>query len=66
MVAVEVHVLVMGRPDLRQHLVVDLATVAAQRGDAEVVIFGRPAHDGVGGQGQAPHLLGIVLDSQPG
>jgi len=41
--AVEVHVFVMGRPDVRQDLVVDVAAGPAQGGHAEAVILRRPA-----------------------
>src|SRR6266566_5951104 len=59
--AVEVDVLVVGRPDVGQDGVVDVAAGAAQRGDGQAVVLGGPGHHRVGREGQAPHLLGLLL-----
>jgi hypothetical protein len=63
--AVEVHVLVVGGPDVRQHFVVDLAAFSAKGTDGQAVVLRRPTHDGVGGQGQAPHLLRLLFVVAP-
>jgi hypothetical protein len=59
--AVEVNVLVVGRPDVGQDRVVDVAPGAARRGDGQPVVFRGPGHDRVGRDGQAPQLLGLLL-----
>jgi hypothetical protein len=41
--------------------VVDVAAGAAQRGDRQAVVLGGPGHGGVGREGQAPHLPGLLL-----
>lgn len=63
--AVQVHVLVVDRPDVRQGLVTDVAAVAAQGSHAETVVLRGPAHDCVGGQRETPHLLGLLLVVTP-
>lgn len=59
--AVEVDVLVVGRPDMCEYLVVDVSASPPEGDDDEAVVFGGPGDDGVGGQGQAPHLFGLLL-----
>jgi len=46
---------------VREDLVVDAPAGAAQGGDGEAVVLGGPNDDRVGGEGQAPHLLGLLL-----
>jgi hypothetical protein len=48
-----------------EQLVVDVAAGAAQGGHTEAVVLDRPAHDGVGGRREAPHLLGLLLVVAP-
>jgi len=63
--AVEVYVLVVAGPDVGEHLLVDPTAGVAQRGDGQAVVLRHPAHDGVGGQGQTPHLFGLLLVMAP-
>jgi hypothetical protein len=43
-----------------EYLVIDAPTRGPQRGHGQAVVLAHPAHDGVGGQGQTPHLLGLL------
>jgi hypothetical protein len=45
-----------------QHVVIDAAALAAHLLDRQTVILRGPGDHGVGGQGQAPGLLGLALE----
>ncbi len=63
--AVEVDVLVVAGPQVGHDLAVDRSAAAAQRRDGQPEVLGGPGDDRVGGQRQAPHLLGLLLVAAP-
>src|SRR5664280_3506464 len=59
--AEEVDVVVVGGPQVGQHLVLDQLATGAHFGDGAAVVLADPGDDRVGGDGQAPCLLGLLL-----
>jgi hypothetical protein len=51
----------LGRGYVDEQVEVDAAALSVQVVDSQPEILGRPSRDGVGGQGQTPCLLGLLL-----
>jgi hypothetical protein len=58
----EVHLLRVRRGDVAQELILNVAAAPAQRLDREPKVLCRPRDHGVGGQGETPRLLGLLLE----
>ena len=55
----------LGRGYVDEEVGVDAAALSVHVVDGQPEILGRPSRDGVGGQGQTPCLLGLLLQVPP-
>ena len=51
----------VGWPDVSKDGVIDVPAGSPERGDGQAVVLGRPGDNCIRGQGQAPHLPGLLL-----